>query len=48
LGCICVWRDLQRGGVASANPDAAFSLAYLTAQAATKIFIAQGFEVLPK
>ncbi len=33
---------------ASANPDAAFFLAYLTAQAATKIFTGQGFEILPK
>ena len=32
----------------SANPDAAFFLAYLTSQAATKIFLEQGFEILPK
>jgi molybdate transport system substrate-binding protein len=32
----------------SANPDAAFFLAYLTSQAATKIFPEQGFEVLSK
>jgi len=33
---------------ASANPNAAFFLAYLSSQAATKIFLEQGFEVLPK
>jgi molybdate transport system substrate-binding protein len=33
---------------ASANPDAALFLAYLTSQAATKIFLEQGFEVLSK
>jgi len=33
---------------ASANPDAAFFLAYLTSQAATKIFLQYGFEVLSK
>ena len=33
---------------ASANPDAAFFLSYLKSQAATKIFIGQGFEILPK
>jgi molybdate transport system substrate-binding protein len=33
---------------ASANPDAAFFLAYLTSQAASKIFLEQGFEVLSK
>ena len=33
---------------ASANPDAAFFLAYLTSQAATKIFTGQGFEILSK
>ena len=33
---------------ASANPDAAFFLAYLTSQGATKIFLEQGFEVLSK
>jgi molybdate transport system substrate-binding protein len=33
---------------ASANPDAEFFLAYLTSQAATKIFLEQGFEVLSK
>ncbi len=33
---------------ASANPDAATFLAYLTSQAATKIFLEQGFEVLSK
>jgi molybdate transport system substrate-binding protein len=33
---------------ASANQDAAFFLAYLTSQAATKIFLEQGFEVLSK
>jgi molybdate transport system substrate-binding protein len=32
----------------SANPDAAFFLAYLTSQAATKIFLEQGFEILSK
>ncbi len=32
----------------SANPDAAFFLAYLTSQAATKAFLQQGFEVLSK
>ncbi|MGH6849576.1 MAG: molybdate ABC transporter substrate-binding protein [Methylocella sp.] len=31
---------------ASANPDAELFLAYLTSQAATKIFLEQGFEVL--
>ena len=31
---------------ASANPDAAFFLAYLASQAATQIFLEQGFEVL--
>jgi molybdate transport system substrate-binding protein len=33
---------------ASANPDAAFFLSYLTSQAATKIFTGQGFDMLPK
>jgi molybdate transport system substrate-binding protein len=33
---------------ASANPDAAFFLAYLTSQAATRFFLEQGFEVLSK
>lgn len=33
---------------ASANPDAEFFLAYLTSQAATKIFAGQGFEILSK
>jgi molybdate transport system substrate-binding protein len=33
---------------ASANPDAAFFLTYLMSQAATKIFLEQGFEVLSK
>jgi molybdate transport system substrate-binding protein len=33
---------------ASANPDAALFLAYLTSQAATKIFLEQGFEILSK
>jgi molybdate transport system substrate-binding protein len=33
---------------ASASPDAAFFLAYLTSQAATKNFLEQGFEVLSK
>ncbi len=33
---------------ASANPDAAFFLAYLTSQAATKIFTGQSFEILSK
>ena len=33
---------------ASANPDAALFLAYLTSQPATKIFLEQGFEVLSK
>jgi molybdate transport system substrate-binding protein len=33
---------------ASANPDAAFFLAYLTSQAANQIFLEQGFEVLSK
>src|ERR1700730_3230911 len=33
---------------ASANPDAAFFLAYLTSKTATKIFLEQGFEVLSK
>jgi len=33
---------------ASTNPDAAFFLAYLTSQAATKIFLEQGFEILSK
>jgi molybdate transport system substrate-binding protein len=33
---------------ASANPDAAFFLAYLTSRAATKIFTGQGFENLSK
>jgi molybdate transport system substrate-binding protein len=32
---------------ASTNPDAAFFLAYLASQAATKIFLQQGFDVLP-
>jgi len=32
----------------SANPDAAFFHAYLMSQAATKIFLEQGFDVLPK
>jgi molybdate transport system substrate-binding protein len=32
----------------SANPDAAFFLAYLTSQAATKIFLEQGFDILSK
>jgi molybdate transport system substrate-binding protein len=34
--------------VASPNPDAASFLAYLTSQAATKIFLEQGFEILSK
>jgi molybdate transport system substrate-binding protein len=33
---------------ASANPDAALFLAYLTSQAATKIFLEQGFDILSK
>lgn len=33
---------------ASENPDAAFFLAYLTSQAAIKIFTGQGFDILPK
>jgi molybdate transport system substrate-binding protein len=33
---------------ASENPDAAFFLAYLASQTATKIFLEQGFEVLSK
>jgi len=33
---------------ASANPDAALFLAYLASQAATKIFLEQGFEILSK
>jgi molybdate transport system substrate-binding protein len=33
---------------ASANPDAAFFLSYLTSQAATKIFTGQSFDMLPK
>jgi molybdate transport system substrate-binding protein len=33
---------------ASANPDAALFLAYLTSQAATKIFLEQGFDLLSK
>jgi molybdate transport system substrate-binding protein len=33
---------------ASANPDAEFFLAYLTSQAATKIFLKQGFDVMSK
>jgi len=33
---------------ASANPDAALFVAYLTSQAATKIFTGQGFEILSK
>jgi molybdate transport system substrate-binding protein len=33
---------------ASANPDAAFFLAYLTSLAATRFFLEQGFEVLSK
>jgi molybdate transport system substrate-binding protein len=33
---------------ASANPDAAFFLSYLTSQAATNIFTEQGFEMLPR
>jgi molybdate transport system substrate-binding protein len=33
---------------ASANPDAAPFLAYLTSEAATKVFLQQGFEVLSK
>jgi molybdate transport system substrate-binding protein len=32
----------------SANPDAAVFLAYLTSQAATKIFVEQGFDVLSR
>ncbi len=32
----------------SANPDAELFLAYLTSQAATKIFLEQGFEILSK
>lgn len=32
----------------SQNPDAAFFLAYLTSQAATKIFLDQGFDILLK
>jgi molybdate transport system substrate-binding protein len=33
---------------ASTNPDAALFLAYLTSQAATKIFLEQGFEILTR
>jgi molybdate transport system substrate-binding protein len=33
---------------ASKNPDAASFLAYLSSQAATKIFTGQGFEILSK
>jgi molybdate transport system substrate-binding protein len=33
---------------ASTNPDAAFFLAHLTSQAATQIFLEQGFEILSK
>jgi molybdate transport system substrate-binding protein len=33
---------------ASENPDAAFFLAYLTSQAAIKIFTEQGFDIVPK
>ena len=33
---------------ASANPDAALFLGYLTSRAATKIFLEQGFEILSK
>jgi molybdate transport system substrate-binding protein len=33
---------------ASANPNAALFLAYLTSQAATKIFLEEGFEILSK
>jgi molybdate transport system substrate-binding protein len=33
---------------ASQNPDAAFFLAYLTSQAAIKIFTEQGFDIVPK
>lgn len=33
---------------ASANPDAAFFLGYLSSRAATKIFLEQGFEILSK
>jgi molybdate transport system substrate-binding protein len=33
---------------ASASPDAAFFLAYFTSQPATKIFLEQGFDILPK
>ena len=33
---------------ASANPDAALFLTYLSSQAATKIFLEQGFEILPR
>jgi ABC-type molybdate transport system substrate-binding protein len=33
---------------ASANPDAAFFLAYLMSQAATKIFLVHCFEILSK
>jgi molybdate transport system substrate-binding protein len=33
---------------ASTNPDAAYFLSFLTSQAATKIFLGQGFDVLPK
>jgi len=32
----------------STNPDAEFFLAYLTSQAATRIFVEQGFEILSK
>jgi ABC-type molybdate transport system substrate-binding protein len=33
---------------ASANPDAAFFLAYLMSQVATKVFLEQCFEILSK
>ena len=33
---------------ASANPDAAYFLAYITSQTATKIFLEQGFDILSK
>jgi molybdate transport system substrate-binding protein len=33
---------------AAANPDAALFLAYLTSQAATRIFVQQGFDILSK
>jgi molybdate transport system substrate-binding protein len=33
---------------ASANPDTAFFLPYLASQAATRKFLEQGFDMLPK